>query len=121
MSESRITPGVIYKAVLLAFGLVIAAMIFQALVSLVLGVLIVVIIATPLAVFADILQRWRVPRAIGATSDRASNQVHRMACTPGVWEVRSVGDFPTAAVCRGRDSPGGPRERGNAPGGRGHR
>jgi predicted PurR-regulated permease PerM len=67
MSESRVSAGVIYKAVLLAFGLVIAAMIFQALVSLILGVLIVVIIATPLAVFADILERWRVPRAIGAT------------------------------------------------------
>ncbi len=66
MGESKITPGVIYKAVLLAFGLVIAAMIFQALTSLVLGVLIVVIIATPLSAFADLLQRWRVPRAIGA-------------------------------------------------------
>lgn len=66
MGESKITPGVLYKTVLLAFGLVIAAMIFQALTSLVLGVLIVVIIATPLSAFADLLQRWRVPRAIGA-------------------------------------------------------
>ncbi|MBV9001888.1 MAG: hypothetical protein JO304_22720, partial [Solirubrobacterales bacterium] len=48
MSESRVTPGVIYKAVVLAFALVIGAMIFRALSSLVLGVLIVVIIATPL-------------------------------------------------------------------------
>ena len=61
------TSGVVYKAVLLAFGLVIAAMIFQALASLVLGVLIVVIIATPLSAFADMLQRRRVPRALGAT------------------------------------------------------
>lgn len=67
VSESKITPGVIYKAILLAFGLVIAAIIFQALISLVLGVLIVVIIAAPLAAFADVLQRWRIPRAIGAT------------------------------------------------------
>ena len=67
MSESRITPGVIYKAVLLAFALVIGAMIFRALSSLVLGVLIVVIIATPLSAFADVLQRWRCPRALGAT------------------------------------------------------
>jgi predicted PurR-regulated permease PerM len=67
MSESRVSAGVIYKAILLAFGLVIAAIIFRALISLVLGVLIVVIIATPLAVFADILQRWHVPRAVGAT------------------------------------------------------
>ena len=67
MSETKITPGVIYKAVLLGFGLVIAAMIFRALSSLVLGVLIVVIIATPLAAFADLLERWRCPRAVGAT------------------------------------------------------
>jgi predicted PurR-regulated permease PerM len=67
MSESRVTPGVIYKAILLAFALVIGAMIFQALSSLVLGVLIVVIIATPLSAFAELLQRWRCPRAIGAT------------------------------------------------------
>jgi predicted PurR-regulated permease PerM len=66
MSDSKINAGVIYKAVLLAFGLVIAAMIFQELISLVLGVLIVVIIAAPLSAFADLLQRWRIPRAIGA-------------------------------------------------------
>jgi len=64
--DSKVTPWVVYKAVLLAFGLVIAAMIFQALASLVLGVLIVVIIATPLSAFADMLQRWRVPRGVGA-------------------------------------------------------
>ncbi|MBV9334537.1 MAG: AI-2E family transporter [Solirubrobacterales bacterium] len=67
MSDSRINAGVIYKAVLLAFGLVIAAMIFRALISLVLGLLVVVIIATPLSAFADFLQRWRCPRPIGAT------------------------------------------------------
>jgi predicted PurR-regulated permease PerM len=67
MSDSRITPGVIYKAVLLAFGLVIGAMVFRALSSLILGVLIVVIIATPLSAFADLLARWRCPRAVGAT------------------------------------------------------
>jgi predicted PurR-regulated permease PerM len=67
MSESRITAGVIYKAVLLAFGLVIAAMVFRALSSLILGVLIVVIIATPLSAFANFLGRWHCPRAIGAT------------------------------------------------------
>lgn len=67
MSESRITPGVIYKAILLAFGLVIGAMVFHALSTLILGVLIVVIIATPLAAFADFLERWHCPRALGAT------------------------------------------------------
>jgi predicted PurR-regulated permease PerM len=67
MTDTNITPGVIYKAILLAFGLVIAAMIFQALSTLVLGVLIVVVIASPLAAFADLLERWHVPRAVGAT------------------------------------------------------
>lgn len=67
MSDSRISPGVIYKAVLLAFALVIGAMIFRALSSLILGLLIVVIIAAPLSAFADLLARWRCPRAIGAT------------------------------------------------------
>lgn len=67
MSDSRISAGVIYKAVLLAFGLVVAAMIFQALITILLGVLIVAIIASPMSAFADILQRWHVPRAIGAT------------------------------------------------------
>ena len=60
------TSGVVYKAVLLAFGLVIGAMIFQALASLLLGVLIVVIIATPLSAFTDMLERRHVPRALGA-------------------------------------------------------
>jgi predicted PurR-regulated permease PerM len=66
MADSRITPSVIYKAVVLAFGLVIAAMIARALATLILGVLIVVIIAVPLSAFSDQLQRVRVPRAIGA-------------------------------------------------------
>ncbi len=61
MSDSRVTPGVIYKAILLAFGLVIGAMIFRALSSLVLGVLIVVIIATPLSAFADLLAALALP------------------------------------------------------------
>ena len=56
MPDSTITPGVIYKAILLAFGLVIAAMIFRALSSLVLGVLIVVIVAAPLAAFASVAE-----------------------------------------------------------------
>jgi hypothetical protein len=66
-SDSGITPAVLYKTVLLAFGLVIAAMIFSALASLVFGVLIVVIIAAPLSAFADMLKRWHIPRAVGAT------------------------------------------------------
>lgn len=61
----RIGPGVIYRAVLLAFGLVVVVMIFPTLASLILAVLIMVIIAIPLATFADVLQRWRIPRVIG--------------------------------------------------------
>jgi predicted PurR-regulated permease PerM len=66
VSESRITPGVLYRAVLLAFGLVIAALIVKQLLTLVLAVLIVVILALPLSACATFLQRFGVPRAIGA-------------------------------------------------------
>jgi predicted PurR-regulated permease PerM len=66
MSSSRITPGVVYRAVLLAFALVVAGLIFQALVTLILAVLIVIVLAVPLAAFASLLQRWGVPRPIGA-------------------------------------------------------
>ncbi len=62
----RITPGVIYRAILLAFGLVVVIMIFPTLVTLILAVLIMVIIAIPMAAFADLLRKWRVPRVIGA-------------------------------------------------------
>ena len=66
MSKSTVTPGTLYRTVLLAFGLVVAGLVFQQIVTLVLAVLIVVIIATPLSAFASMLQRVRVPRAIGA-------------------------------------------------------
>ncbi len=59
-------PSVLYKAVLLAFGLVVAGLIFRQLVSLLLAVLIVIVIAVPLSALADLLQRRGVPRAIGA-------------------------------------------------------
>jgi len=65
--ESRITSGVIYRAVLLAFVLVVAGLLFQALVTLILAVLIVIILALPLGAFASLLERRRVPRAVGAT------------------------------------------------------
>ena len=46
----------------------VAALVFKQLVELVLAVLIVVIVASPIAAFADLLQRRaRVPRALGAT------------------------------------------------------
>src|SRR5436305_13271894 len=66
MAEPRITPSVIYRAVLLAFGLVVAGLLFQQLVSLILAVLIVIVLALPLSAFASALQRRGVPRAVGA-------------------------------------------------------
>ena len=66
MQESRLTPGVLYRTVLLAFGLVVLGLIFRQLIDLVLAVLIVAIIATPLSAFADLLQRVGVPRGLGA-------------------------------------------------------
>ncbi len=66
MAESRVTSGVIYRAILLAFGLVVAGLIFQQLVSLVLAVLIVIVIALPLSAFASALSRRGVPRGLGA-------------------------------------------------------
>lgn len=66
MKDSRITPSVLYRTVLLAFGLVVLGLVFRQLATLVLGVLIVVIIAVPLSALASALQRVRIPRAIGA-------------------------------------------------------
>ena len=65
--SDRVSAGVIYRAVLLAFGLVVVGLIFQELLTLILAVLIMVIIAIPISAFADLLQRRHVPRAIGAT------------------------------------------------------
>jgi predicted PurR-regulated permease PerM len=67
MRESRLTPGTLYRAVLLAFGLIVAGLIFEQLATLVLAILIVVIIAIPLSGFASLLARYKVPRALGAT------------------------------------------------------
>jgi predicted PurR-regulated permease PerM len=66
MGETRITPGVLYRTIILAFALVVLGLVFRQLVSLVLAVLIVVIIALPLSSFASLLQRVGVPRGIGA-------------------------------------------------------
>ncbi len=67
MDETRVTSAALYKAVLLAFGLVVLGLIFRQLATLVLAVLIVVIIALPLAEFATLMTRLRIPRAFGAT------------------------------------------------------
>jgi predicted PurR-regulated permease PerM len=66
VSDSRITPSVLYRSVLLAFGLAAAGLIFTQIITLVLTVLIVVIVALPLSAFVSALQRIGVPRGIGA-------------------------------------------------------
>ena len=65
MEDAKLSPAVVYRAILLAFGLLVAGLVFQQLVTLVLAVLIVVILALPLAAFATLLERLRVPRALG--------------------------------------------------------
>ncbi len=65
MGEPKVSPAAIYKAVLLAFGLVVAGLVFQQLVTLILAMLIVVIVAIPLAAFATLLERFRIPRGVG--------------------------------------------------------
>lgn len=67
VTESRFTPRTIYRAVLLAFVLVVAALVFKKLVTLIMGVLIVVIIALPMSAIATRLKRLGIPRVIGAT------------------------------------------------------
>src|SRR5438477_12620558 len=66
MSNSSITPATLYRSVLLAFGLVVAGLIFAQLVTLILAILIVVVISLPLSAAAAGLNRVGVPRAIGA-------------------------------------------------------
>lgn len=64
-SDTGITAGALYRAVLLAFGLIVAGLIFRQLVTLVLALLIVVVMAIPLAAFATHLERVHIPRALG--------------------------------------------------------
>src|SRR5437764_270360 len=66
MAETGITPRTIYRAVLLAFALVIAALVFNQLITIIMAALIVIVIALPISAVADRLGRFRVPRAIGA-------------------------------------------------------
>lgn len=65
MAEPKLNPAAVYKAVLLAFGLVVAGLVFKQLITLILAVLIVIIIALPLSAFATMLERFRVPRPLG--------------------------------------------------------
>src|SRR3954447_12721846 len=64
--DERLTPTVIYRAVFLAFALVVVLMVFPQVVGLLLLVLLVVIIAVPLSAATTRLEPLPVPRAVGA-------------------------------------------------------
>src|SRR3954447_3530979 len=64
--DERLTPTVIYRAVLLAFALVVVLEVFPQVVGLFLLVLLVVIIAVPLSAATTALQRHGLPRVLGA-------------------------------------------------------
>src|SRR5262245_65932683 len=66
MNGEEHSSHVVYRAVLLAAGLLVLGLLFRQLVTLMLAVLITIIIAIPLSAAATRLERWRIPRAIGA-------------------------------------------------------
>jgi predicted PurR-regulated permease PerM len=59
------TPQVVYRAVLLAAGLLLFGLLFRQLVTLLLAILITIIVAIPLAAIATRLERYKIPRPIG--------------------------------------------------------
>ncbi len=61
-----VSPPVAYRAVLLAAGLLLFGLLFQQLVTLLLAILMTVVVAIPLATVATRLERFKVPRALGA-------------------------------------------------------
>jgi predicted PurR-regulated permease PerM len=64
-SDGTATPHVVYRAVLLAAGLLLFGLLFRQLVTLLLAILITVVVAIPLAAIAARLERYKVPRPIG--------------------------------------------------------
>jgi predicted PurR-regulated permease PerM len=60
------TPHVAYRAVLLAAGLLLFGLLFRQLVTLLLAILITIVVAIPLAAAATRLERYKVPRPLGA-------------------------------------------------------
>jgi predicted PurR-regulated permease PerM len=66
MNGERTTPHVAYRAVLLAAGLLLFGLLFRQLATLMLAVLMTIVIAIPLSSAAGSLERYHVPRAIGA-------------------------------------------------------
>jgi predicted PurR-regulated permease PerM len=67
MSES-LTPRVMYRAVLLAAGLLVLGLLFRQLATLLIAVLMTILISIPLTGAANRLERYRIPRAVGAAS-----------------------------------------------------
>jgi predicted PurR-regulated permease PerM len=65
MEGRTATPHVVYRAVLLAAGLLLFGLLFRQLVTLLLAILITVIVAIPLATIATRLERYKIPRPIG--------------------------------------------------------
>ena len=66
MTGERTPPHVAYRAVLLAAGLLLFGLLFRQLATLMLAVLVTIVIAIPLSAAADSLERYHVPRAVGA-------------------------------------------------------
>jgi predicted PurR-regulated permease PerM len=66
MTGERTPPHVAYRAVLLAAGLLLLGLLFRQLATLMLAVLVTIVIAIPLSAAADRLERYHVPRALGA-------------------------------------------------------
>jgi predicted PurR-regulated permease PerM len=59
-------PQVVYRAVLLAAGLLLFGLLFRQLVTLLLAILVTVVVAIPLAAAARRMERFGIPRAAGA-------------------------------------------------------
>jgi predicted PurR-regulated permease PerM len=66
MAQTGRDPQALYKAVLLAAGLLALGLLFQQLVTLLVAVLITILISIPIAAAATRLQRRGIPRPIGA-------------------------------------------------------
>ncbi len=64
--DQTASPNVVYRAILLAAGLLLFGLLFRQLVTLLLAILITIVVAIPLAAGASRLERFRIPRAVGA-------------------------------------------------------
>lgn len=64
--DRRLTSQALYRAIALAAFLVVAGLLFEQLATLLLLVVMTILIAIPIAGVATWLERWRVPRSLGA-------------------------------------------------------